>query len=267
MHCGFLGLPLGAGKAKALDPDVAYYLRRCPTPASLPYTDALNTFVIGMKAAGLWAKMMDIGLFIGDLQCSLVKLKFTTPGVCAHTGVVSTDYGQLGLAFGTGKGLNTGVSIPTLAQYNWHLSLWRSVPGVVSFTSGIGSSYAATGDTNRFYLCGSNTAGERTTADLGWGSYYASAVAGMGGRGLATFGVNANSASGLTAFMNGVNFLTTSSAGRDGRQTGTIEININASGAVGNPCYGAYTIGLGLTQADNWAFWGLMNQFQTGLGR
>ena len=66
--------------------------------------------------------------------------------------------------------------------------------------------------------------------------------------------------------MNGVNFLATSSASRDGRQTGTIEINMGGVTA-GNPVYGAYTIGLGLTQADNWAFWGLMNQFQTGLGR
>jgi hypothetical protein len=75
-----------------------------------------DTFVRGLLEAGLWPKLLEVGLFIGNnLNAALVKLKYPNggQGVLVNNNFVAGDYAETGangglLGNGTTKVLRTG---------------------------------------------------------------------------------------------------------------------------------------------------------------
>ena len=79
---------------------------------SAAHKTAVNAFVFAAKAHGYWAKLLDVGTFMGnDLLSARVKLKAApgTPGSLTNTNFVEGDYSILaGVIGGTGKVFSTG---------------------------------------------------------------------------------------------------------------------------------------------------------------
>lgn len=101
--------------------------------------DAINTFVLALKSASLWTKMIDVGVFAGDqLAAALVKLKAAsgTSDVITNVGFVSGDYTEATGLLGNGttsKYLRLGVNATHLTQNDTSMSCYnRSSSAAVS---------------------------------------------------------------------------------------------------------------------------------------
>lgn len=220
---------------------------------------AVDTFISGLKAANLWTKIQEMGVFTGDYNASQVKLKALTNRTLVNNGYTSSDYGVNGYTGSTSKYFDTGANIPTtFSQYNFHYSVYR--PVVVSSVSGlIGSSYTPTGNSDRFYFT--------QHPEFGCGSYFSSATLANSNPGLLLGGINANSGTGLYVFQNGVKVVTSNASGVDGRQTGNFLVGRSA-GLNGNAsAISFYSFGLGLTDLESLAFNSLVVGLQRSLGR
>ncbi len=90
-----------------------------------------DAFVRALLENGLWPKLLEIGLFLGDnLNAALVKLKYRPggQGVLANTGFLAGDYVETGangglLGNGTTKVLRTGTAQSMLGAVG-HLSFY-----------------------------------------------------------------------------------------------------------------------------------------------
>jgi len=61
--------------------------------------NALNTFYNTLNTAGIWSKIIDIGLFMGgNLTASLVKFKYADSSIktCVNSGFINGDYSDAG---------------------------------------------------------------------------------------------------------------------------------------------------------------------------
>lgn len=259
MNNGLYGFPRGyEQQAAAFEDEVTDFANRC---AALGYARpvtgmvAVNQFVVEMKALGLWAKMDDIGVFVGDFNTAQVKLKYASVSTLTNNGYVSGDYGVNGFTGSSSKYFDTGYSVLATAQYDHHLSIYR--PTVVSSTTGaIGSSYTATGGSDRFYIFHDGNVGE--------GSAFAAVSIGVGHT---SFGISANSADGAFAYQNGTRIWSANSSGLNGRQSGTVLLNRAANTAGNGSTLSFYSIGKGFSPTDASYFSTLVNQLQKRLGR
>lgn len=93
---------------------------------------AVDRFVLDGKLAGVWDKLLDVGIFAGgNLNAAMVKLVYPAgvPSVLTNVNFVSGDYAETGangglLGDGATKHLNTGVAVSTHLPDNSHLSFY-----------------------------------------------------------------------------------------------------------------------------------------------
>lgn len=258
MHNGIYGISgdtIG-GQLTPMDADFIDFVNRaaalgCTNFGGLAGIAAVNQFVVDLKNFGLWDLITEMGIFIGDLSTSLVKLKTSAISTLTNTGYVSGDFGANGLTGSSTIFLDTGFSIPTLAINDLHISVYRSA--IVSSSAGaIGSSYGATGNTDRFYIehngaCGyggtfptiPNTAMLQLVVSAGPDVYY---------------------------YSNGVLTAGPVLVG-DGRKPGTVLIN-RAAGVIGNgSTISFWSLGKGMTDTQALNFATLVTQLNRRLGR
>jgi hypothetical protein len=103
----------------------------------------VNTFVLGLKADGLWTKINDMGVFAGgDLTSSLIKLKIgaSSPSSLVNANFITSDYAERGLngglqGDGISKFLDTGFNTSNLTPSSVHLSFYSQTSlGSVQYT-------------------------------------------------------------------------------------------------------------------------------------
>jgi hypothetical protein len=111
------------------DPDANAYFAARPSITSASQKSAINTFVLGLKADGLWNGMTDILLLCcGAFSDTLVKLKGS--GTVTNSNFVSGDFNGTGANVGllgnpsSSTSLNTGTPNSALTQSNFHLGLY-----------------------------------------------------------------------------------------------------------------------------------------------
>jgi hypothetical protein len=84
---------------------------------------AVNRFIHDLKAADVWNKIQDMGVFCGDdLTAALVKLKYTSgDGLLTNVGFTADEFSVEGLT-GDGDGMSVNTGFRPGADY--HLAFW-----------------------------------------------------------------------------------------------------------------------------------------------
>lgn len=221
----------------------------------------VNRFVRGCRSDGLWNAIIDMGVFVGvdNLNAALVKLK-TAPGVSrtlVNTNYVSGDYTATGASAGlvgdgSSKYLDTSVSILSLNKADFSIGAYITVTGNIVSSGIIGSSYTATGDTNRFYIArvGSDIQASIGNVFLAYSS--------------STAGFYAMETSGTTIYRrirNGTVESTVSSWNNNGFQAGTVRLP--KPPILGNDRISLYFIGRNLNHS---AFSGRVKALMAAFG-
>lgn len=219
---------------------------------------AVNTFVLGLKAASLWSKLSALYPFVGGTASAHsfnlkdpAQFQITWAGTVTHNANGITGDGSTG--FG-----NTGISIPTLSQYDFQFGCYsRAFP---SSDGGLfASSYAASGDSNRFYI-------DRSFGLFGAGIGASfSNIADNPITGLISVGVRNNGASGYHLSQNGSD-LETKTGAVDGRQTGTL-LFLKHGTAFTNSNLALGYVSVAMSQAEEATLYGLVQAYETSLSR
>lgn len=105
--------------AAATDPAVLTYIAAVQAAGGTvtgPQAAALTTFAISTRATGVWAKLQEVGLFLGGTVASAaVKLKFPVAQNCVLNGVVVGDLTSKGLVTdGSTKWVDTATTFNQL---------------------------------------------------------------------------------------------------------------------------------------------------------
>jgi len=259
--------------AASILPETQDYAQRVTASGGTLSNAALNTtdqFVRGLFEAGLWHKLIEIGIFAGDnLNAAIVKLKYRPGGAGSliNNGFVPGDYAETGangglLGNGSGKYLNTQ-SAPNHLGATGHASFYLREP----FASGEWRAMISTQDAaDTFGL----RRGLLATQNTGlWGKTAAATEAAAPVAGF--YIANRQSANLLQLFRNG-QLLASDSA--------TVTVNChsqpfflfahNNNGAAGEylnrrACF--YSLGAGLNNAEAALLYGAVQAFQNGLNR
>ena len=119
-----------APAAGGLDPDAAAYIANVEAADGLSLEEAtktaINDFVVGCKADGIWAAMESVGILAGarTLAGALVPLKGPAP---TNVGFVSGDYNRATGLKGDGtKYLDSNYANETPPGDNAHMAAWVS---------------------------------------------------------------------------------------------------------------------------------------------
>lgn len=158
------GLALVGAGGTPIDPDAEDYFSRVAasggTLAAAEET-AVTRFVTDMKTAGIWSKMIDVGLFNGNFAAAFVKLKAAsgTPGVLTNSGFTSGQFNKYtGLATDGINDLNTGV-VPNahgMTGADQSVGLYISKANGGGIALGAGSIYFSWGDSRLAFMSGAN---------------------------------------------------------------------------------------------------------------
>jgi hypothetical protein len=132
---------------------------------------AVDKFVLDCKGAGVWDKLLDVGVLAGgNLSAAMVKLVYPggAPSVLTNVNFVAGDYVETGangglLGDGATKYLNTGLAVSTYLPDNAHLSFYlREDVGAAGNRGLLGS----LGVSNQYWI-GALTPSVAATARLG----------------------------------------------------------------------------------------------------
>lgn len=222
---------------------------------------ALAAFIQTLRTANIWPGKIDcFGPLMGnELAAALVQFKNGVWGPATNTLFVGGDYTpSTGLTGnGTSKSLDTGLSILSLNKADFGMGTWtRTNPVEAVNRCDIGSSYSATGVTDRFYNFTRNGA---TNSEFGMGDRNTSVAA--------TTGLVAQETTGTTTqniFANGVNVSSLATWNNQGPQAGTVTVFNGAGSFFSNHALNGYYVGKNLDQAALNAAWTTLN---TALGR
>lgn len=225
---------------------------------------AVNALVISAKVKGYWSKINRWNLFTGtNLAACLVPLKVGLGGATeTNVSFVAGDYAASTALTGDGssKYINTGIPITSLTNTDFGMGVWNAqqLSSEALYRNYIGSSYSATGNTNRFYLLGGN-ASIPVNGQAGMGSAMIDSPA------LKTPGLKCaeTALNNLFAYSNS-NPLTPAAWNNLGFNTGTIWVFAGAGVAKFNKNLFGYYVGNRLNQADLSADWATHN---TAIGR
>lgn len=99
-----------------VDPDLTTYVAAVTSAGGTltsPQQQAVNAFIVSTKAAGVWGKLTELGLFLGGtLSSAAVKVKTAGPANCTLNGFVLGDLTSAGLVGdGSTKWVNTGTTV------------------------------------------------------------------------------------------------------------------------------------------------------------
>lgn len=123
------------------DLDAQAYIDSVESADSQPLEDgvrsAINDFVVGCKADGIWSSIVSCCILAGarTLNGALVPLVGTAP---SNVNFVAGDYDRLQLLGGSSKYLNSGVLDNSIAPNDFHMSVWQSQPIPSGTRSSIG---------------------------------------------------------------------------------------------------------------------------------
>lgn len=171
-----LKLGLGLHKfGKAYDADAAKYFSAVEATGATLSTDAkaaIEAFVVGLKADGVWDIIVDMALFRGasTLAGALVKLKGSTAMV--NNNFVEGDYSPTGGLSGntSTKFLDTGIAATSVGSLNDHsIGVWvddRGAGGHVIAAEGVGNGAMSLGRGN-FTRSANSTAATNNTVEEG----------------------------------------------------------------------------------------------------
>jgi hypothetical protein len=224
--------------------------------------NALTAFVTSAKAGGYWAKLSRLNLFCGDqLAAALVPLKNAGGALETNVGFVAGDYTPLaGLTGnGTSKKLDTGLSILALNKADFGMGVWALTNPVETLNNrnDIGSSYSATGNSDRLYIA--TRAQGSNIASFGTGNVETMTTP--------TTGLHVQETTGTTdqrVYVNGANLSNVSTWNNQGFNAGTMNVFSGGGGHFSPHSLAGYYIGSNLDQAALYADW---RTFNLALGR
>jgi hypothetical protein len=257
---------LRAGGAAGTDADATAW-SAAVTAAGGTFTaaqvSALSTFFRTLRAASMWpTKFACFNPMMGnELAAALIQYKGGSWAVATNTNFVSGDYAPTtGLTGnGTTKLLDTGLSVLSLTKSDFGMGTWtRTNPSETALRVDIGSSYAPTGNTDRFYNATRNT----TTAGQASIGSLATAINGWN-----TTGLLCQETTGTTTqnvFANGVNVSSLGTWNNDGFQAGTVTVFALGGANLSNHALSGYYVGNNMDQAILTSAWTTLN---TALGR
>lgn len=255
----------GSPPPPPLDPDVEDYEDRIIAAGgsiSSTQLDAVETFVTGLKSAGIWANMDRLNVFCGTtLTAALIPLKVGS-GSAADTNSGLSTYSETGGITGSGSHyVDTGVSITGLDKSDFSMGVFTVAVTSAGSRSDIGSSYNATGTTNRLYM--GALASFSGSVFWGCGNLFGSPA--LVGSSLAgkVVAMETTSTTDVTLYQDGSSFYTSSSWNNDGFQAGTINV-FRATGVYSVNQLGGYFIGNNLDQST---LQSLYTTFKTAIGR
>lgn len=223
-------------------------------PDMLP---AMIAFCQTLKANGVWDKIDRLNLFAGlDLAAALVPLKVGAgAAVDANVNFVAGDYASANGLTGNGvdKRIDTGLSILTLDKADFGMGVWARTNALEAVRrADIGSSYVATGATDRFYM---HTEFNGGLGDAGLGINLAATWAGVTG----LLAMESTGATALSTWKNGVTAGSTNAWNNDGFQAGTVTVFNGGGNFHSNHTLAGYYVGRNLDQAQLTAAWAAFN--------
>lgn len=196
-----------------------------------------------------------------ELAAALIQYKGGVWAAATNTNFVAGDYTPTGGLTGnaSNKSLDTGLSILSLTKSDFGMGTWtKTNPADAALRVDIGSSYAATGNTDRFYN------GTRQNATQGQAAIGVLATLVNGWN---TTGLLAQETTGTTTqniFANGANISSLGTWNNDGFQAGTVTVYAVGAGSFSNHALTGYYVGNNMNQATLYAAWNALN---TALGR
>lgn len=272
----------------ALHPEAANWQSRVVTnggAVSASTLAAVSAFCRSIESSGLRSRFFRLSLFCGNsLSAALVplyrgqSLGGTQYGNTTDTNnnFVSGDYTETGFQSGlAGNGLTkylaTGFIPNTLTLGDTHLFAYSTkLNASASYAAALGS-FSATG--------GAELALYYTQATISTAAYYAESNAATGyvlsatnnplGHMLGTAASTTNRRFYVNGNQSGTAETSTSTTALSGDREMFVFRRNNAAGSAGwsSGVLGAYSIGSGLSAAQAATFYGIMNTFQTALGR
>ncbi|APW37158.1 hypothetical protein RD110_08065 [Rhodoferax koreense] len=233
---------------------------------------AVQAFITGLKADGLWTLLDDIWVPVGDFAASPVKIKNATNAI--FVGIVSGDYAEnLGV-----KGDGTTAKY-VRRQYNpkhigsFYQYLRTTQAGSTTLRCGLGVA-----ETNHFTLgYNTNAVGTGSSTSIrgkAGGAFSTSSPAAFNGNAAGGYGVirRSNTDAELTFNATSLNTSATSTTGADctleafellRNANGTPDQVLDANSYTGGSAY----FNTGVTQAQMFAFHARMQTLQTALSR
>jgi hypothetical protein len=134
---------------KKLDTDAAAYLAQ--TSYDAVGAAAINSYFVGLKADGVWDKIIDHGIFAGQTTFNNIFVKLKGSGTLTNNNFISSDYNKTGANIGLkGNGVSKYLSNLQLANnYNHSLGVYVTEEDTSSFSRClIGINYLNTSSDN-----------------------------------------------------------------------------------------------------------------------
>lgn len=236
-----------------IDPDVQDWIDRvvaAGSSVSSTHQTAVNTFVASLKSSGVWTDIQRLNVFAGaNLTAALIPLKKGIGSTTeTNTGFVSGDYSESSGLTGDGSSyIDTGVSITTdLTKSDFGMGVFVKTCNSIGVRTDIGSSYVATGDTNRFYL--GAVANSFGGVIWGVGNLYGNpTVIGTSQSGKVV-SLETTGTTNAVIYSAGSSVASSASWNNNGFQSGTVRV-FSASGAYSVNTLSGYYIGNNLNQA------------------
>lgn len=264
----------GGGGAAGYDTDAIDYFTRAEalggsfdlSGISGTYTDsyvktAISDFVTGCKTDSIWTKITEAYLLSGVTFAGvLAKLKHAGTATLTNVNFVSGDYLAAGSGAGlksngTTKYLDTGLSILSVNKSSFgmhaHVSELASTLSMM-----MGSSYTATGNTDRLYIGETGFGNQAAAGNL----FPTFATTSVGHYSMETSGTTLH-----RRIKNGVLETEVNTWNNDGFQAGTFNL-FRGSGTIGDDRLSWAAITTAFTVSERLAFASRANALMTALG-
>ena len=92
------GFSRNSSSAPVIDPDAAAYLAQ--TSYDTAGAAAINSYFVGLKADGVWNKILDHGIFAGQTNFNNIFVKLKGSGTLTNNNFISSDYNRTGANIG-----------------------------------------------------------------------------------------------------------------------------------------------------------------------
>ncbi len=232
---------------------------------------AVDELVSDLKAHGLWTRLTEYYPFAGNqMAAAVVKLKKASGNTVTLTNhnFIAADYSETGTnggfrGNGTSKYFDTNLSVLGMNQNDMSIGAYVRLEASSTYPAGsiMGSSYDATGDTDRFYMLGNGSNGA-LIGQMGLGQHCPGGYAnGIGLRTLTYF------SSMMDGYQNSTRVLNASKPGLTWQQAGTVHIFRGAGNFFHDGRISSSFVGTGLTTSEMVDLYNDIQTFETALGR